>query len=83
MRLYGSLYELLGVRQNADDQEILAAFQNRLREADAQGWRGVLARLVGPERSSLERAKDTLLDPQLRAGHDKKLKYSLPLCPPA
>lgn len=78
-----SHYELLGVRQDAGEQEIRRACEVRLRRLDERDWRGRLMRVFGSERWALEKARDTLLDPRLRAEHDKEITSLLPVCPPA
>ncbi len=78
-----SHYELLGVRQDASEQEIRRACEDRLRRIDDRAWRARLMRMFGSDRWALERARDTLLDPRLRAAHDREVASLLPVCPPA
>lgn len=77
-----SYYEILGVAPDAGHQEIQDGFSRRMIQAEARGWRGWIARALGIHQPSLELARETLLDPALRAEHDKELMFALPLCPP-
>jgi curved DNA-binding protein CbpA len=72
-----SHYSVLGVVRDADANAITAAYKAKILLLSRPGFLGALRRVYAADRSRLQLAMVTLLDPVLRTAHDAEVARDL------